>query len=400
MNAKKPKLNEHDLKGFKYFKLLSRLLSQLHDAACQRDRAHNRELHMDQYISLLTLSFFNPLCESLRSIQRASELKKVQRKLGVGRASLGSLSEAARVFDSELLKPILGELAHRIQPAASHARLSDIEGIVTLVDGTILQALPKMIWALWKKEHNALKMHLQFELLTGIPVAAEITAANANEKDVLAESLQGGRVYVLDRGYAKYSLFQKILDAGSHWVCRIRDNAVFEVVAERELSDEALEAALVRDAVVRLGGKKKGKDLAQPVRIVEIECTPHIKVHKNGRGGPQQGQTILIATDLLELSGELVAMIYRHRWQIEILFRFFKHVLVCRHLLSECANGIELQMYAAIIACLLIALWTGRKPTRATYEMVCYWFMGWADDEELMAHIGKLTEQTDSQKVN
>jgi len=161
-----------------------------------------------------------------------------------------------------------------------------------------------------------------------------------------------------------------------------------------------LEAGLIRDAVVRLGGKKKGKDLAQPVRIVEIECTPHIKVHKNGRGGPQQGQTILIATDLLELSGELVAMIYRHRWQIEILFRFFKHVLVCRHLLSECANGIELQMYAAIIACMLIALWTGRKPTRATYEMVCYWFMGWADDEELMAHIGKLTEQTDSQKVN
>jgi len=199
MNAKKPKLNQHDLKGFKYFKLLSRLLSQLHDAACQRGRAHNRELHMDQYISLLTLSFFNPLCESLRSIQRASELKKVQRKLGVGRASLGSLSEAARVFDSELLKPILGELAHRIQPAASHARLSDIEGIVTLVDGTILQALPKMIWALWKKDHNALKMHLQFELLKGIPVAAEITAANANEKDVLAESLQGGRVYVLDR---------------------------------------------------------------------------------------------------------------------------------------------------------------------------------------------------------
>ena len=400
MSTKKPELNERDLKGFKYFKLLSRLLSQLHEAGCQRDRAHNRQLHMDQYMSLLILSFFNPLCESLRGIQRASELKKVQRKLGVARASLGSLSEAARVFDSGLLKPILGELAGRIGTIPPHASLSDIRGTLTLVDGTMLQALPKMAWALWKEDHKALKAHVQFEVLKGVPVQATITDANANEKDVLAEHLQSGRVYVLDRGYARYLLFRKIMDAGSHFVCRIRDNSVFEVIEERELSQEALKAGVVRDAVVRLGGKRPRDDLDQPVRIVEVECRPHRKRHKNSRGGPEQAETILIATDLLELPAELVALIYRYRWQIEIFFRFFKHVLGCRHLLSECENGIELQVYAAIVACLLIALWTHRKPTRATYEMVCYWFMGWADDGELMAHIGKLKDQGDSAKAN
>ncbi len=47
-------------------------------------------------------------------------------------------------------------------------------------------------------------------------------------------------------------------------------------------------------------------------------------------------------------------------------------------------------MRRAIIACLLISLWTGRKPTLRTYEMICFYFWGWADEEELLAHIGKL----------
>ena len=400
MRTKKSKLDEKSLKGFKYFKLLSHLLERLHDAGCQRDRAHNRTLHMDQYVCLLLLLLFNPLCKSLRGIQRASELKKVQKKLRVGRVSLGSLSEAARVFDSELLLEVIGELAGRLRPIPHSAKLADIDGVLTLVDATLLAALPKMTWALWKDQHNALKAHVQFELLKGVPVAATMTDANTDEKDVLSENLQAGRLYVLDRGYAKYGLFQKILDAGSSFVCRIRDNAVFELREERELSQAALDAGLVRDAVVRLGGAKTREALAEPLRIVEIECTPHVKRYKNSRGGPQQGNTILLATDRLDLPADVVGLIYKHRWQVEIFFRFFKHVLGCRHLLSHCPNGIELQTYAAIIACLLIALWTRRKPTRATYEMVCYWFLGWADDEELMAHLGKRKDQADSEKLS
>lgn len=393
------KINERSLKGFKYFKVISKLLESLHGAACQRDRAHNRILHMDQYMSLLLLYMFNPLCQSLRGIQRASKLKKVQRILKVSRSSLGSLSEAARVFDSELLKGLIGELAGKLKLIPHRAKLAEVEGILTLVDGTLLQALPKMTWALWQTDHNALKAHVQFELLKGVPVNAEITNGNANEKDVLEKVLQAGRIYVLDRGYAKYSLFQEIIDAGSNFVCRIRDNAVFEVIEERLLSDEALDAGLVRDAVVRLGCQTKNNKLVQPVRIIEIECTPHIKAYKTGRGGPQQGQTILIATDRLDLPAEIVALIYKYRWQIEIFFRFFKHVLGCRHLLSHCENGIELQTYAAIIACLLIALWTHGKPTRGTYEMLCYYFMGWADDEELQEHIDNLKDQGDFEKA-
>ena len=121
---------------------------------------------------------------------------------------------------------------------------------------------------------------------------------------------------------------------------------------------------------------------------------------KTARGGPAQGDTILIVTDRLDLPADVVALLYRRRWQLEIFFRFFKHVLGCRSLLSTAKNGIELETYVAIIACLLIALWTGRKPTLSTYRMLCWYFSGWADEEELLRHIGKLQRQDAGEKLS
>ena len=116
MSKKRHKIKESELQGFKYFKAISGMLENLHQAGCQRDRAGNRKLHMDQYMSLLLLYMFNPICTSLRAIHQASELKKVQRKLGCPRASLGSLSEAATVFDSSLMQEIVTELAAQPRP--------------------------------------------------------------------------------------------------------------------------------------------------------------------------------------------------------------------------------------------------------------------------------------------
>ena len=398
---KRDKPKARDLHGFKYFKLISGLLETLHDAACLRDRAHNRILHMDQYISLLLMYMFNPICSSLRALQEAGELKKVQRVLKVSRSSLGSLSEAARVFDSELLVGVIGDLVQKLKPIRHDSRLSDFDQLITLVDGSWLRAVPKMTWALFQNDqHKAVKAHVQFELLKGVPISARVTDANTAETKVLSESLEPNRLYVLDRGYFTYDLYQGIIDTGSSFVARSRDNANFEVLDERKLDHDALDVGIVRDAVVRMGGKQSRKKLSQPLRIVEIECTPHRKPSgKTGRGGPEQGSTILIVTDRLDLPPDVIGLIYKHRWQVEIFFRTFKHMLGCRHLLSHCDNGIELETYAAIIACLLIALWTGRKPTLSTYRMLCWYFTGWADDDELLAHINKLKHQDVLEKM-
>ena len=79
MSQKRHKIEESELQGFKYFKAISGMLESLHKAGCQRDRVRNRKLRMDQYICLLLLYMFNPICTSLRAVQRTSELKKGQR---------------------------------------------------------------------------------------------------------------------------------------------------------------------------------------------------------------------------------------------------------------------------------------------------------------------------------
>lgn len=394
MSEKREKIKEHQLQGFKYLKAISGMLDGLHDAGCKRDKAGNRTLHMDQYMSLLLLYMFNPICTSLRAIQQASELQKVQRMLGCSRASLGSLSESARVFDSELMQEIIKELGEQLQPISSHSKLDDVAGALTAVDGTLINALSKMTWALWKTEANAVKAHTQFDIQKHVPVKITITEGNGNEREVLANNLESGRIYVKDRGYASLALFQQILDNHSSFVCRIRDDAIYECLEEFKLTPDAVAAGIVFDKKVRLGSNRKTRDqLSVPVRLIAIKCTPHKKRYKIGRGGPEQGEMLIIATDRFDLEADVIALIFKHRWSVEIFFRFFKHVLGCRHLLSYDRNGIELQTYAAIIACMLIALWTGRRPTLRTYEMLCWYFTGMASAEELQAHIARLQKQ-------
>src|SRR5579872_5275436 len=107
---------DKDLHGLKYFRLVGPLLERLQGDATSRDKAGNRHLFFDQYAGLLLLTFFSPIVTSLRAVQQASGLKKVQKLLGCERAALGSLSAASRVFDPALLRQIIGDLAQQALP--------------------------------------------------------------------------------------------------------------------------------------------------------------------------------------------------------------------------------------------------------------------------------------------
>jgi hypothetical protein len=382
--AKKPKtpIQQKDLQGLKYFKLLGPLLGRLHDDATSRDRAGNRKLFYDQYACLLLLSFFNPIVSSLRSIQQASTLDKVQRLFGCNRVSRGSLSEASQVFDPELLHGIIGDLAAQTLPLIQGKEAEALRGL-TAVDGSLLPALPKMAWALWVDSQNrAAKMHVHFDVLKGVPIEATLTTGNASEKEQLRATLQALRLYVIDRGYAEYQLFQDIIDAGSDFIGRIRDNAVWTVVQERPLSPQAIAAGILSDREVQLGCPKSGAALKQTLRVIEVQTGK-----KDAKGRPE---ILHLATNRLDLDAELVALGYRFRWAVELFFRWLKCILGCRHLLANSPNGVTIQVYLAIIASLLISLWVGRKPTLRTLEMLQFYFTGWATEAELMNHIEKL----------
>ncbi len=396
---KRPPLREGDLSGFKYFRQLSELLRRLHDHA----DCPNRKLHYDEYVVLILLYFYNPILSSLRGIQQASALSKVQEKLGVGRASLGSLSENARVFDPQLLDQIVQELAERVQADDAPARPEGLDETLEIIarDGSLLPALPRMAWALWlDDEHRAAKLHLEFNVLKGAPRFARVSEANAGECASLRAQVRAGQLYLLDAGHNEYRLFEDIRKAGSSFVARLHDKAVYETVEERPLTEADRAAGVNFDRVAWLGSPAKREALSAPVRLVHVHVKSttlnglarrHSRVSskKTFRHVPEE-YDLLLVTDQLDLPAETIALLYRWRWMIELFFRWLKCTVRFRHLLSESADGIQIQMYCALIATLLIVLWTGRKPTKRTWEMVQFYFQGWASAEELQAHIATL----------
>ena len=144
----KPAIEPSDIQGLKYFDKLKPLLARLHDVGTERDKAHNRDLHMDEYCLLVLMWMFSPIVTSMRALQQASELDQVRRKLGVGRASLGSLSESVRVFDPEPLKQIAAELADQI-PQPNQGRFESIGKTMTAVDGSVMDTIVRVARLAW-----------------------------------------------------------------------------------------------------------------------------------------------------------------------------------------------------------------------------------------------------------
>jgi len=352
------------------------------------------------------LFMFNPCVRSLRALQQASELKNVQRKLGCSRASLGALSEATDVFDPQRLREIIGELAAEVEPGRSLSG-GHLEQALVAVDGSVVQTLSTIAEAAYLKNvrgesRSAWRLHTHFDIERGVPTSIEVTGGKSSgsheEKAVLRSKLATDHCYVMDRGYAQFKLFNEIHAIGSSYVCRVRDNSCYTVLREHALSAAAVASGVRSDRLVTLGsGSNLSPHPDHPVRLVEVRISPNRPRGKSrgGKTGPPSDGVLRIATNLEDVPAEIVADLYRHRWSIELFFRFFKHVLGCRHLLSTSREGVEIQTYCAIIACMLLALWTGGKPTLRTHEMVCLYLQGWADEDELIAHLKKLKPRVD-----
>lgn len=147
-----------------------------------------------------------------------------------------------------------------------------------------------------------------------------------------------------------------------HNCCVIHEEQLLPISAE----DRA--AGVVRHAWVRLGADESKRSIR--LRLVEI----HTRTHR-----------LLLATNLPpeEASAALIGLIYRRRWQIELFFRWIKCILGNRHLLAESAPGVAIQMYLALIASLLLQLYTGHRPNKRQFEAIQFFLMGWATPEEL-----------------
>jgi len=391
--------------GLRHFKRLLPLLHRLDRVGCDRDTAGNRKLRMGDYCVVVMLYLFNPMIDSLRSLRRTLGLGPVAKALGVRRFSLGSFSESVRLFQPHHLKLIVQELAGELVPLSKDPRLAELKHALTLVDSSVLAGLCRLTGAADAptrystcRDGRALhgwRLHLQLDLTTFCPHRTELTGARkrgtGSEPYVLRQSLEPGRCYVDDGGYADRELFDAIVAVGSSYVTRIREDSVFDVLEERLLGQEALDANVVRDALVRLAGTAPPTNHA--VRIVQVQVESHPRRTRRTQPGTNKStrytDVLLIATNLADLPAELVALVYRYRYSVELFFRLFKQLLGLRHLLNQREEGVDIQVYCTVIVCLLIQLISGRKPNKAMRNMVGWYLIGLATEQDLIDFLNR-----------
>jgi len=387
-------LDRNAVQGVKYLKQVFGLLQRLSQSGTERDTAGNRKLLFSHYTGLVLLGLFNPTLQSLRGLQQLSGLKKVQKLLGSRTTSMGSLSESVRVFDPMLMEPILEELIGKLPQNKNHALPdglpADLARRLVAVDGSVLATLPQVVAAAGSPRTNW-RLHLHFEVLAGIPRTAVITekdaGGEADERRVLARTLATGKTYVLDGGYESYRLFEEIVEAKSDYVCRVQRSKV-QVLQECPLSETAVEAGVLSDDLVRLGRSRA--DVAAVTHAVRRIIIKGESVPRRVKTYQQRGDEIILLTNLCDVPAEVIGAVYRSRWVIELFFRFFKHVLGCRELLSLKSEGVAIQVYCALIAALLLSLAAGHSVGRRGFELVCLYFQGWAEEAEVIAGLEKL----------
>ena len=332
------RLTEQDIVGLKDFDQLLPLFQRLHHEGCQRDKAGNRDLHYDQYCLMVLVFLFNPICSSLRALQQASELQNVQQKLGCERAALGSLSEAATIFDPERLVEIIRELSGQLPSHGTTARderLKDVPCTLTLVDATRITAMLRIREASVRKrrgESGTVKwrLHAHFEVDRHVPSRIDVTpngGGDHDERAVLHRTIESDRLDVKDRGYAKFKLFNDIVAAGSSYVCRLRDNSVYEIIADKPLTAADRAANVLSDQIALSSenkdrfGKSGNKATDQPnhtLRLVLVKIKPHVSKGKRcslegktggGSSGVDSDGVLRIATNLLDVPAEIIALL-------------------------------------------------------------------------------------------
>ena len=326
-----------------------------------------RQLVGEEYFSLFLFRMLNPIITSMRGLCAATKFKKM-RAVCRSPVAPSSFSEAQHLFDPEILAQVVRRLAAQAQGMAGFGdpRVREAIKTLTVVDGTVLRAVNRMAWAPAAGFGSALRLHLHFSVYDQVPADCSITPGNASEAKEWKKKTKTEDFYVVDRLYGQDLLHLKQLQKrGVQFVVRICQNVIRTPVGpDRVLSEADRQAGVVSDRLEELGLLGGGPVL----RLVEVQA---------------DGKTFLLATTRQDLPAEIIGLIYRYRWQIELFFKWLKTMLPCKHWLAESPRGATLQIYSLLIAALLLLLWTGRRPSKRQMEALWFYWTGFADADEL-----------------
>ena len=313
-------------------------------------KQYNGDWHakdLNSYNQLLQLLFGQfTHCDSVRDIcMYLNRRKSILYHLGIRKAvNQSSLSRANENRDYRIFEGLGRYLIDEVRPMYSDSIIEEItvDNIVYALDSTTIStSIVLAAWALGKYSKGAVKMHTLLDLRGSIPVNIHITDGkwhDSNELDCI--SPEPLAFYVMDKAYVDFMALFSFHNAGAYWISRPKDNMRYEVVDHREDFDPS--SGICGDFAIRLTTPKSRNRYPATIRMVTYhDC--------------ETGDDVEFITNNFEISALDVANLYRHRWDIEVFFKWIKQNIVVKSLWGYSENAVKTQLWAAIIAYLLIA---------------------------------------------
>ena len=336
-------------------------------------RHGNQELFLDDVFIAYLLAFFNPSIRTLRTIEDFSQTQQGQKHLSTTKICRSTLSDFNTLVDPSRLEPLLtalrGELTKRSADGRSHAPgLNSLVQQVIAVDGTFLHAAADVAWAVASRNqragvHHRARLDLHVDVRTWLPEVISVPDPHQSEGDSAAHLITPGAIHLYDRGYISYNVLSAHYEktATGQWQSRAdfvlrlktstaQNSIAFKVVSTNVLTPAAQAAGIISDRIVHSPGLEKRDGLDVQLREVILLGS--------------DGKELRLLTNRLDLGAEIIALLYRFRWQIELFFRWLKSYANLNHLISHSAGGVLLHFYAALIGVLLMYLKTGYRPSK------------------------------------
>ncbi len=378
INERVAEIAEEDLKGLRLIKSFNKTLRKV----CRRKR-HQRlgtspqqQRQQWEYLSLYLYGLLNPVVHSLRALCELSQSGPAQERLDISAFKRSTFSEMQYMVEPALLEEVFQELAGQVQNQQP-VRPGQVPW--RIADSSVFNVLPRLGWAYFQRHHDkpqcAIRLHVSMDLLSDVPIAAKITTAKVGERTVWKKLWEPGAGEVGDRNYSQdYGLLRLLERRGAWFILRLREKQTQVSVSEELTLSAADEAAGVTRQVWGHLGKSE-RTRSPRVRVIWIHTA--------------DGSPLMLVTNQSpeQMPAELVSQTYRHRWQVELFFRWLKCILRCRHFLAESPRGVAIQLYLALIGAVLLQLHLGQRPSLRMWEALQFYFLGIFTQKDLAAAI-------------
>lgn len=260
-----------------------------------------------------------------------------------------TFSEANQRRGSNLFGAIYMEVYRRNRKSLADSRLSDADmKRLYIMDSTTITLFKDILKGVGRnpqqgKKKGGIKAHTIIKASENVPCLIRYSAAVRHDHTFLKEvhTLPKGSIITFDKGYVDYAQYEAFSQGSIWYVTRLKDNAVYEARKEYDLPDKTPSGILKDEKIVLYYGENKKKE----------HCTRRIAYWDS-----ENERLFEFICNNFELSAQKIALIYKQRWQIELLFKQLKHNFPLKYFLGDNENAIEIQIWAAMLANLLITL--------------------------------------------